>query len=355
MATVLSGAAVAKPFIADLKAATAGYASTGKRAPKLIGILANGSAPSESYASWTRKACEDVGIEFELRRYAEALPGYDPEEDGLGMYEVERGIIEANADDTVDGIMVYYPCFGTQHDQYLQQVVSPSKDVEGLNFLFRFNLYHNQRQVNPKSLTANHFASLASTSRIPYSDGAKREQQRVKSILPCTPLAIVKILEHIKVYREAPFGEQAAGKTITVINRSEVVGRPLAALLSNDGARVFSVDLDGVQEFNRRRKSKDQANGTHPHHNVTKSKHTLEECLALSDVVVSGVPGDKYRVPLEHLRSGVVAINFSDGKNFGDGEGVKQRASIFVPNIGKATIVMLQRNLLRLRSYAALE
>lgn len=31
---------------------------------------------------------------------------------------------------------------------------------------------------------------------------------------------------------------------ITVINRSEVVGRPLAALLANDGARVLSVDID---------------------------------------------------------------------------------------------------------------
>lgn len=33
-------------------------------------------------------------------------------------------------------------------------------------------------------------------------------------------------------------------KVITVINRSEVVGRPLAALLANDGARVLSVDID---------------------------------------------------------------------------------------------------------------
>ena len=81
----------------------------------------------------------------------------------------------------------------------------------------------------------------------------------VKSILPCTPLAIVKVLEHIGVYNKMlEYGDRARGKVITVINRSvfrifltnrsEVVGRPLAALLANDGARVLSIDpcLDGV-------------------------------------------------------------------------------------------------------------
>jgi methylenetetrahydrofolate dehydrogenase (NAD+) len=38
-------------------------------------------------------------------------------------------------------------------------------------------------------------------------------------------------------------------KVVTVINRSEVVGRPLAALLANDGARVFSVDIDCESEL----------------------------------------------------------------------------------------------------------
>jgi methylenetetrahydrofolate dehydrogenase (NAD+) len=90
----------------------------------------------------------------------------------------------------------------------------------------------------------------------------------VKSIIPCTPLAIVKCLEYVKVYNTIlPYGDRVYGRTITVINRSaiqiicaisvnplalnrsEVVGRPLAALLSNDGARVFSVDIDSTQVF----------------------------------------------------------------------------------------------------------
>lgn len=100
--------------------------------------------------------------------------------------------------------------------------------------------------------------------------------------------------------------------------RSEVVGRPLAALLANDGARVFSVDLDGVQEFTKR---KPPAEGStrpafHPHHLVKSTKMTLEECLALSDAVVSGVPSKAYQVSTDALKEGVVAINFSESKNF---------------------------------------
>lgn len=41
------------------------------------------------------------------------------------------------------------------------------------------------------------------------------------AILPCTPLAIVKTLEHMRVYNPVlPYGQRAYGRTITVINRS---------------------------------------------------------------------------------------------------------------------------------------
>ena len=68
-----------------------------------------------------------------------------------------------------------------------------------------------------------------------------------KSLLPCTPLAIIKLMEYLKVYDETlPLGNRMSGKVVVVINRSEIVGRPLAAMLANDGADVYSVDLNGV-------------------------------------------------------------------------------------------------------------
>lgn len=227
---------------------------------------------------------------------------------------LEDGLIDANNDDGVDGIIVYYPIFGNRQDQYLQQIVSIDKDVEGLSHRYIFNMYQNIRFLDP-----------ANTK---------------KSILPCTPLAVIKILEYLRIYNTIlPYGNRLHGRTITVINRSEVVGRPLAALLANDGAHVYSVDINDVQEFTRGvglRKKR--------HEVAEKPGWTIENCLPISDVVISGVPGDKYKVPLETLRDGAVCINFSSERNFTPE--VKEKASIYVPAIGKVTIAVLLRNLL---------
>ena len=48
---------------------------------------------------------------------------------------------------------------------------------------------------------------------------------------------------------DKPIGRRMEGKVVTVINRSEIVGRPLAAMLSNDGATVYSVDINSIYRF----------------------------------------------------------------------------------------------------------
>jgi len=172
----------------------------------------------------------------------------------------------------------------------------------------------------------------------------------VKSILPCTPLAIVKCLENVGVYnRILPYGDRAYGRTITVINRSEVVGRPLAALLANDGACVFSVDIDSIQEYTKRPQVTDISRRYHPRHIVRPSTLVLQECLALSDVVISAVPSPDYKVKTEWLKDGCVCLNVAAGKNFE--KDVREKASIYIPAVGKVTIFMLLRNLLRLQQY----
>ncbi|GJN92046.1 hypothetical protein Rhopal_005074-T1 [Rhodotorula paludigena] len=364
--TVL-GEHIAKPFRQDITKVTDQLSPK----PKLVGILANSGAPSRAYANWTAKACEAVGIDYELREVGIVAEGAT--EGTAEQGEVEEAILRANEDDAVNGIMVYYPIFGPRQDAYLQQAVSPLKDVEGLNFAWLFSLYHNTRFIDPRKISLA--AQVLTPSPLPTSASAAvpaatpssalvsppNEDGLVKAILPCTPLAIVKTLEHCQVYNPLrPYGSRAFGRTITVINRSEVVGRPLAALLSNDGARVFSVDLDGIQEFTRRKVDKgDEASAEapkkgsfHPFHVVKKCDLSLEQCLAASDVVIGGVPSKSYKVPTAQLKEGVVAINFSESKNFEDD--IKDKASIYCPGIGKATIVLLQRNLLRLREYQAM-
>lgn len=185
----------------------------------------------------------------------------------------------------MDGIIVYYPIFNNRQDQYLQQIVDVSKDVEGLSHRYVFNMYQNIRFLDP-------------------------ETKRQKSILPCTPLAIVKILEYLQIYNTIlPYGNRLFGHTICVVNRSEVVGRPLAALLANDGACVYSVDVTGVQKFTRGE-------------GIRKRRHevedmegwTLKDAAPLCDVVITGVPGESFKFDTSLLRPGAVCINFSSEK-----------------------------------------
>ncbi|KAF9006668.1 methylenetetrahydrofolate dehydrogenase [Cyathus striatus] len=312
------------------------------RRPKIVGILSTSSAPSHSYAEFTRRQCEELNVEYVLKKVGAAKSAELSEGDG-----VEEAIIEANEDDGVHGIMVYYPIFGGRQDHYLQQIVSPLKDVEGLNYKFHYNLYHNIRFIKPQSLLAT---TQAPASEHTTADGDVPPQGTVKSILPCTPLAIVKCLEHVGVYnRILPYGDRAYGKTITVINRSEVVGRPLAALLANDGARVLSVDIDSIQEYTKRPKIAGTAETEaplkrfNPRHVVHSSNLTLQECLAISDVVVSAVPSANYKVKTEWLKDGCVCLNIAAEKNFE--KDIREKASIYIPAVGKVTILMLLRNL----------
>lgn len=272
-----------------------------KRSPVLVGFLANNDPAAQMYADWTGKTAESLGFTYELRK--------------VDKEELEEAIIEANEDNKVDGIMVYFPVFGDRQDQYLQQVVALEKDVEGLNHKYIQNMYHNIRYLD-----------------------AEEEQ---KSILPCTPLAIVKILEYLGVYNELlAYGNRLYGKQVVVVNRSEIVGRPLAALLANDGATVYSVDITGIQKFTR-------GEGLKLHrHKVEDVELTLEEVTKNADVIVTGVPSPAYKFPKELVKDGAVCVNFSSEKNFNPD--VKEKASLYVPMVGKVTISMLLRNLLRL-------
>ena len=263
--TILAGT-IAKGLQAEVNE---GLTKLSKK-PHLLGILANDDPAAKVYAGWTGKTATDNGFEYTLRT--------------VGKDDVEETIIAANNDDNVDGIIVYYPIFNNRQDQYLQQIVELRKDVEGLSHQYIFNMYQNIRFLD--------------------------DQQMQKSILPCTPLAVIKILEYLHIYNTIlPYGNRLFGRTICVVNRSEVVGRPLAALLANDGACVYSVDVTGIQQFTRGegiRKRK--------HEVVEKEGWTVDNCAPMCDVVITGVPGDKYKFPLHLLKDGAVCINFSSEK-----------------------------------------
>ncbi|KAJ3206395.1 hypothetical protein HDU67_008213 [Dinochytrium kinnereticum] len=264
----------------------------------------NGTSSAKKYAEWTGKTCEECGVRFELRQ--------------CSRVDLEDQLVEANQDPAVNGIMIYYPVFGDSQDTYIQNSVSVQKDVEGLCHTYRYNMYHNIRYLD--------------------------KENRQKCIIPCTPLAVIKILEYIGSYNKLlQEGNRLHGRTITVINRSEVVGRPLAALLANDGAKVYSADEFGMLEFHRGAGLKLKK------HEAIETTVTLDEALRSSDIVITGVPSPKFKVDTSKLKEGVIAINFSTAKNFSDD--IKEKASIYVPSVGKVTVAMLIRNVLRLSAH----
>lgn len=213
--------------------------------------------------------------------------------------------------------MVYFPVFpgDAAKDESIRETIAMEKDVEGMRKQHLSYMYHNVRYMDaPANLR--------------------------KPLLPCTPLGVVKILESLQIYNSVlGQGNRLYGKTVTVINRSEVIGRPLAALLANEGATVYSVDVTGIQLFSRGPRIQE------PRHSVEdKDGWGLKDVLPISDVIISGVPSESYRVPVDLIREGSVCINFSSHNNF-DAPAVKEKAAIYVPSVGKVTIAVLLRNL----------
>ena len=294
-ARIVDPTAVAASFRAEIRAEVAALGEP----LNLVGFLCAEHGPSATYADYTRKGCEDVGVRFELRH--------------VKRLEVESQILDANLDPKVHGILVYYPVFGTEQDGYLRDLVEPGKDVEGLHSFWARCLYTNRR----------------------YLDAARTK----KAILPCTPLAVMKLLDEAGVSkRGAP--RPLAGVRACVFNRSEVVGRPLASMMANDGAEVVSFDVDGAQLFSP---AKDDAE----RHTVDESLIERREALARADVVITGVPSRAFPlVRPDEIRAGAVCANFSTLKNFDDA--VLEKASVFVPRVGPMTVTMALRNTLRM-------
>eukprot|EP00747_Dinoflagellata_sp_TGD_P156407 gnl/TRDRNA2_/TRDRNA2_177660_c0_seq1.p1 gnl/TRDRNA2_/TRDRNA2_177660_c0~~gnl/TRDRNA2_/TRDRNA2_177660_c0_seq1.p1 ORF type:complete len:351 (+),score=65.10 gnl/TRDRNA2_/TRDRNA2_177660_c0_seq1:83-1135(+) len=275
--------------------------------PKMVGFLANKDPAARKYAEWTGKAMARDSLRFELRE--------------VEPHDLEQALEDANRDPEVHGIMIYYPVFGQQpsfhggsHDDYLRDSVSLCKDAEGLCHFYRRALYRNHR----------------------YVDQACTK----KCVLPCTPLAVVKVLEHMDVYdSKLPVGDRMRGKTVCIVNRSEIVGRPLAAMLANDGATVYSVDIDSVYVFRR-------GNLELP---PTPRSHSAEAMVRKSDIVILGVPSDNFKMSPAWIKEGAVVINVASHKNIDEQELLTTRPGVrYMGQVGKVTVAMLERNLLRL-------
>lgn len=302
----INAGVVAKSFRDEIKEKVAAMKQEGIEPPLLVGLLANKDPAARKYAEWTGKACRADGLRYELRTLDDPI-------------DVEAALIDANDDPRVHGIIVYYPIFGQEEsfsgasqDDYLRDTVSHKCDVEGLCHLYRTNLYRNVR----------------------YLDYPTNNQ---KCLLPCTALSVVKIIEACpRTYDvKKPVGRKLEGKTVTVINRSEIVGRPLAAMLANDGAVVYSVDINSIYIFRDGRLQ-------------PCADETPESCVRKSSIIVTGVPTKKYKLPTEWVNPNSTVVNVASFKNVDEEALLKIPGVVYVPLVGKVTVAMLERNLMRL-------
>jgi methylenetetrahydrofolate dehydrogenase (NADP+)/methenyltetrahydrofolate cyclohydrolase len=260
---------------------------------KVVGLIAGDDKPSLSYARATQKKFDAIGISYDLRH--------------IKRLDLESEIVSLNADPQVHGIFIYFPVFHNEQDSYLRNLVDYQKDIEAGSQYWTRKLYANDR------LALNH------------------DPDR-KALLPCTPLAIIKMLAEIGLYPDA-VERPLTGQTVTIFNRSEVIGRPLAVMLSNDGARVYSFDLNGPLLFRDARPEE-----------IDISRATA---LQESDIVITGVPSPQFsKVQQREIRQDSVCLNFSSLPNFADD--IEDHTSIFIPKVGPMTVAMCMRNTIRL-------
>ena len=259
----------------------------------ILGILAPGAGDAASivYAETLAKACTDLWLTLVFVEKSQA--------------DIENKIKEANADPSIHGIFVFYPIFKDERDKQIKEMIDPNKDIEGLSSFWSKKLYSNDRYVN--------------------------NDKKKKAILPCTSLGILKTLAYVD-HLDEQAGQTFVGKKITIFNRSDVVGRPLAYMLKNDGATVYSFDIEGGVVM--RKKGKE----------VPISR---EEALRKSDTIITGVPSRAFeKIHGDEINENTTCLNFSFVQNFE--MSAKEKAGIYIPRVGPMTIAMCLRNAYRL-------
>ena len=296
-ARVIDATEAAAPYRAEVREQVARLG----RELRIVGLLSQSEGPAHTYAQYARRGAEDAGIT-------------------MGLWQVEpdaaaAAIRDANADPAIDGVFLYYPLAGPAEDRWLRELVDPRKDIEGMHSFWSRLLYENRRYVD--------------------------DARSLRAILPCTPLGILKLLLAAGLRpRGRGDGAPLEGLVVCVINRSEIVGRPLSAMLANDGATVISLDVNGAVVF-------EPAVERRHAHVVRDTGRDRAAALREADIVITGVPSREFDlITSDEIKAGAICVNFSQFRNFDDS--VLDVASAFVPRIGPMTVAMATRNLVRL-------
>ena len=238
---LLKGKPVADKIRADIIHAAEEYKKTGET-PK-IAILRVGAREDDiAYEERVLKNCRAVGIETEV--VALDL--------NIDMESLTKEIKRLNEDVNTHGILIFRPLPAHLDTEEISRIIDPRKDIDCMS------------PVNIEKVFTGDSNGIA----------------------PCTPEAVIEILKF--------YDYDLQGKNVTIVNRSMVLGKPLAMLFLAENATVTIC------------------------HSKTKE---LKEVTKRADIVVTGVGRGKFFGPDYFTEGSVVVdvgINFEDGKLCGD-------------------------------------
>ena len=184
-ARLIDGKAAAAALRGQVAIAAAEFTQRIGRKPGLATVLVGEDPASAVYVRSKKKATAEAGMES----FGHDLPASTSEAEILDL------VAQLNADDRVDGILVQLPLPAHADAARVIDTIAPEKDVDGFHAL-----------------------------------NAGRLATGLEALVPCTPLGCLKLLK-------AELGD-LTGLDAVVIGRSNIVGKPMAALLLGESATV---------------------------------------------------------------------------------------------------------------------
>lgn len=272
MAQLIDGKQISKEIKDELKAEVQKLKEQGREI--CLAVVQVGEDPASTvYVNNKKKACAYIGIES--RAYE--LPETTSEEGLVSLVE------ELNGDDSVNGILVQLPLPKQIDEDKIIRTISPEKDVDGFH---------------------------------PVSVG--RLWIGEKGFLSCTPAGIIQLLKRS--------GIEIEGKECVIIGRSNIVGKPMAALLLRENGTVTVA------------------------HSRTKD---LADITRRADILIVAIGKERF-ITSEYVKEGAVVIDVGmhrDSQNHLCGDvdfnDVEPKVSAITPvpgGVGPMTIAMLMNN-----------
>ncbi len=182
---LLDGQALAYHIEKDLKNKIQIITTQTHKCPKLAVILVGKDPASITYVNMKIKACQRVGMDFDLKTLQEDIT----EAKLLSL------IKDYNTDQNISGVLVQLPLPRHIDSKMILEAIDPSKDVDGFH---------------------------------PLNIGKLCTQK--ESFLPATPMGVMRLLKHYHI--------EIKGKDVAIIGASNIIGKPLSMLMLNAGASV---------------------------------------------------------------------------------------------------------------------